>query len=358
MSHVFERFLDAGWMPNLSSHPCAQDAAMECVLVEPRPHKYLGGVLRNMSHNFPNAALTVIHSAKTLPALLDVLPADHTVRLIPLCPHDMKRDQFNDMLTDAAFWNDTLQSDKVLVYHTDVGIRKNTILAYYEYDYIGAPWSWPVSEDKRVFVGNGGLSLRTRSLMGTVCQNHRRNATFKCPITGDGDPEDVFFARNLVNYDVAKLPTYEVASAFSVEHNFHPDPMGFHKAYDMHDLSSEKVRNLFDVHISERNRLHLTVEDAWIEAQSGRLTGDRELRKWCALGVSSLGLCIPSGSLVPGAKADFAPGEPKYLKLRLHVNHIEDILVSILMQQGRVYDTALVYVDDSDAKVAASTTEL
>lgn len=119
---------------------------------------------------------------------------------------------FNKYFKSIDFW-ERVKGDKILTFQLDSLLLRHGIDEFLNYDYIGAPWTKPKEES---FIGNGGLSLRTKQTMKEISQKHN-----------SVDPiwEDIFFAKHLKN---SKLPDLETAMKFSVEDVFHPNPLGIH----------------------------------------------------------------------------------------------------------------------------------
>ena len=126
----FRAFLrDPRWRPDFGAHPPARDALLELVLVEPRAHAMLVPVLRNASAMFPNAALTVVHSAANADVLRALLAPTQksNVRLLPLLPPDLTTAQYSRLLLSPFFWH-ALTAPHVLIFQTDAGFFRNTVL--------------------------------------------------------------------------------------------------------------------------------------------------------------------------------------------------------------------------------------
>ena len=71
------------------------------------------------------------------------------------------RRQYALKCVDPAYW-EKVQGDRVLVFQEDsvpCSHSLQNITDFFDYDYIGAPWSW------YPYVGNGGLSLRNRTAL-------------------------------------------------------------------------------------------------------------------------------------------------------------------------------------------------
>jgi hypothetical protein len=113
---------------------------------------------------------------------------------------------------------------------------------YLEYDYIGAPWHEKFSIAPSCRVGNGGLSLRRKSVMLDIAE--RCNRDHKLMLS-----EDVFFCvnmhlRNAESPGVYHLPGVEAAGSFAVESLFRPSPFGLHKIWKY--LPAHRVSELLN----------------------------------------------------------------------------------------------------------------
>lgn len=322
----FEHFLAGPWDNQWSTHPLPGEAPLDMVLVEPRNHRYLEGVLRNFSAQIPYASLTILHSDENAPTVRDIL-ATHggpgNVRCIRMSAGNIDILAYNGLMGSAAFWDIFGPgTDRVLVFQTDTGIRKNRILQYMHYDYIGSPWG---SADGpglppphgHVWVGNGGFSLRNPRHMRSIAAEH--------PYAQQAIvPEDLYFASHLAEAAAAAgagaplLPDFDTARGFSCEHHQHPDPMGFHQGYMWHDAPY-----VHDVLLSmDRCETSLAVRpappySAWVADGAGRiLAAPPVVLPWVRLGVGVHGLQVPPGSRVPGGKAgatlciEQTPGAP------------------------------------------------
>ena len=322
----FRAFLEeTPWHADFGAHPPASDAEVEMVLVEPRAHPLLVPVLRNVSHMFPNLALTVVHSAANAGVLRDLLTPN--VCLLPLLPPDLTVDQYSRLLTSPFFWH-ALTAPRILIFQTDAGVFRNTILDFLEYDYVGAPWrvSWcPRASGEPCYVGNGGLSLRSRVAM------------LEASVRGDAASfpfaEDVFFARTV---PAARVAPPEVATQFSAEMVLSYRPMGFHKVWDV-GHSPQQVATFFARNArfarNEAQRRDVQIVRAWtssegVEKSDDSDTNSDDLRRWLRLGVSATGFWLGCGALLP------VPASTTVLHIAFQVDG-EDIARHLVVQRRR-----------------------
>jgi hypothetical protein len=99
--------------------------------------------------------------------------------------HRKDRDKYNRLMTSERIWEEMI-ADKILIFQADTRLCSNSrrsIRDFLEYDYVGAPWQPRHAlklnaentrlngGDNMLRVGNGGLSLRSRSAMIANCKN-------------------------------------------------------------------------------------------------------------------------------------------------------------------------------------------
>lgn len=274
---AFDSFISKPWTCDFATHAPNDAAYVECILIEPRPMPNLVHVLRNLSHFLPRCALTVLHSQENA----HLLPDNGNIRAIQHFAGNITINQYNDLLCSPEFW-EIPRAPKVLIFQCDSALRANRLLDFVYYDYVGAPWN--NAPTPCVFVGNGGFSLRSRTVMRDIAAAH---AASRASIH---DNEDVFFAYHLKRMGY-KVPSADQAAAFSVEHVYHPDPMAMHQAWRFH--KKEDVDKWFDVDPVEYTPPKIT--DAWFETPEGCIVPANvpDLRAWVSCGIGPCGVHIP-----------------------------------------------------------------
>ena len=144
------------------------------------------------------------------------LPIGTEVEVITTLPIVNMHD-YNKALTDPRFWAEYTNYDRVLIFQHDSGLLREGIEEFFEWDYIGARWSFPP------YVGNGGLSLRNPKLMANICIDHPYKGM---AIHGN---EDVYFTNIMTNSnEYGRIATQEAAERFSVETMYKLGSMGYH----------------------------------------------------------------------------------------------------------------------------------
>jgi hypothetical protein len=137
-------------------------------------------------------------------------------------------------LASLKFWN-LLSGEKILIYQEDTIIFKSNIDDFIKWDYIGAPWS-TTQNDNMSGVGNGGLSLRTKSIMVKIIKSIGINSTTYNSFTisyiqstkSTCPPEDVYFTKNMEDLNIGLLADREAALEFSTETICNKDSFGGH----------------------------------------------------------------------------------------------------------------------------------
>lgn len=298
-TQAFDEFLSKDWPHSFVTHPPPEGSLVECVIVEPRPHRWLVPVLRNVSAMLPHAALTVMGSRLNVDIVARAVGPGTNVRFVDIGADNLTLREYSALLCSPELY-EALCGRHLLFFQTDTGVRTNRILRFLEFDYVGAPWDHVVAKDPKIRVGNGGLSLRRRDKMLDIVR-HRApdHAAFEM-MPCCGEPEDTIFTRCLYNDGSAVLPDEGTARAFSVEALWHDDPMGFHQPHLFWE--GERLHKLLGSCDRCCDGGHTNVQDAWLEMEDGTRAASADVRAWVRLGVSAAGICIPPGSLLPGCQ--------------------------------------------------------
>jgi hypothetical protein len=247
------------WLPWLRGHDAAtliipridDSVTGVVVLVEPRPHPHTEFVLRNMVHFLAPQGwgLLVVHGTDNAQFMRDVTAGWTSVAFMELPVANLTLPMYNAMFTDVKFWAQ-MPHEHLLIVQTDTclftgrGLQRGSELL--DFGYIGAPWvdvcticaavmartepvcgHW-VNQKQRQSVapwgGNGGLSLRRRSVMIDACSRYRRGLDAPRGIDdareviAEVEQEDVFFSVALGRMGgVPHVAPRAVAATFSVE---------------------------------------------------------------------------------------------------------------------------------------------
>jgi hypothetical protein len=217
---------------NFSKNSIPIESPNALVIVEPRKHPYLEFTIKNICYFVPGWKLYIFHSKHNKKYVEDILGSNApNVHLIEICDTNLTLKQYSRILVSADFWN-KIDADRILIFQTDSYILKRGIDKFLEYDYIGAPWSHLDTKLPRQ-VGNGGFSLRKKEMMLEIIS--------KCPYKEE--PEDIYFSKGCYQLS-KKIPTFQVANEFSVEHVPHSSPFATHKWWGPYSTVGYDIRLL------------------------------------------------------------------------------------------------------------------
>ena len=208
----------------------------EAVLIEFRFFPHLEVLIRNAIYNLGDSwSYTVICGNDNYNSIQTICKNIHSnIKIIRQKKGNITQNEYNNMLMTTDFWN-LFVGEKILLYQEDTLIFNSNIQNFMDYDYVGAPFHGDCV--KPINIGNGGLSLRSRSIMkeilrrsnpsdfethSTIVTNYKRYRKLTLY------PEDVYFAQTMQNLGVGKVCPYDVARNFSSEQVFTDGCFGFH----------------------------------------------------------------------------------------------------------------------------------
>jgi len=199
------------------------------VIVEGRILPHIEFILRQVARNLDETWSMIVYCGDDNHDYMKKLCEEiGNINVINLHINNLSVDGYSELLMSASFWCE-IPSEKVLIFQHDSLLFRKGINKFLEYDYIGAPWPWRN-------VGNGGLSLRSKSKMLEVIENINTK-TIVIPEGVNNHmkinniktiPEDVYFADGLLKIG-ANVAPFEVANEFSIESIGHPNPLGGHQ---------------------------------------------------------------------------------------------------------------------------------
>ncbi len=212
-------------------------AAGCAVIVELREHSWMEHCLRNVAHFLPKSwSMLIVHGNENQEYIQQILTSwgmSDVIGLHNLGVGNVTRDEYSNLLKTAAFW-ELIPTRRTLIFQTDSMLLRHGLEDFHEWDYIGAPWNdFHVPEG----VGNGGLSLRTVSVMKEIADRYGSSSP-------DSEMEDVFYARMLHLHGegpefTGRLATRKAAHSFCVEWRLRDmpaadSPLAIHQAWQSH----------------------------------------------------------------------------------------------------------------------------
>ena len=180
-------------------------------IVETRPIPGLTSIIKQHMALLPEGTDLFIFCSYKNDYLLSVFnEANH----ILLKDDIFTMEDYNKLLSSPEFWAILTLWDKILIFQHDSMILRKGIEEFYQWDYIGASWTWT---DK--YAGNGGLSLRNPIVMRDICKSFRKP---------NGLNEDHFIVDTMYREHIPNLAPIEVADKFSCEAKFILGTWGYH----------------------------------------------------------------------------------------------------------------------------------
>jgi hypothetical protein len=148
---------------------------------------------------------------------------------------NMTQNEYNNYLLTINFW-EQFYGEKLLIYQEDSIIFKHNIDDFLDYDFIGAPFP-KYNNDTPNLVGNGGLSIRSKSKILEILKNYNiddfiinsSTINYMKTVKLTNPPEDVYFSKSMQENNIGIVSNWDVAMQFSSEAVFNPNSCAGHK---------------------------------------------------------------------------------------------------------------------------------
>ena len=218
------------------------------IIVEPRKHKYLLGVIKNVMSNLDKTwNLHIFGSDKNEEYIKSNILGNFKFTNLQI--NDLNQTTYSLLFQSLAFW-DNINEENILIFQTDSFINNPNYKIPFEYGYIGATYLYGfLIENKCINIIsplnynyniNGGFSFRHKSLMIECIKNvslnniieyrKKNNLNIEFFINKYVLNEDVFFNNAIVilGYELA---SEQICNDFCSQHNINYDSFGVH-AFD------------------------------------------------------------------------------------------------------------------------------
>jgi hypothetical protein len=173
------------------------------------------------------------------------------IKIINIGLDNFDRNEYSLYLTKLDFWN-LLVGEKILIYQEDTCIFRYNINDFIDWDYIGAPWlDMCLNNSKNV--GNGGLSLRSKSIMKEIITKFSLKDTGERYIGHDNSSlllEDVYFTKNMDDFKIGKLADKKTASLFSTETIINKESFGGHQFWLSDKKWKDRINDALNIDFS------------------------------------------------------------------------------------------------------------
>lgn len=213
-----------------------KDRYYETVFIEFRILLHIEYIIKNTILKLPNWSHTIICGNINYDYIKKITKKIDTINIIKLDINNLTQNEYNNLLYEKTFW-ENFKGKKLLIYQQDSFLFHTTnINNFLKYDYIGAPWP-KHQDDNKNLVGNGGFSIRTKDKMLEVINLSKDivlgESTKEYMINTNLDrcPEDVYFSKTLIDYNLGLVSNRETALLFSQELEKSVNPIGGHQFY-------------------------------------------------------------------------------------------------------------------------------
>jgi hypothetical protein len=236
IEYRFFCFQHIKYMRNIELPPIKKGMMLEAVLIEFRPFPHLEFLIRNTIRKLgPEWSHTVVCGKLNYEFVKNMChDINVNIKVIQTKYENLNPSEYSRFLSSLSFWN-LFDGKKILIYQEDTCIFRTNIRDFLRYDYVGAPWPLGQNDNKNL-VGNGGFSLRTKQCMIDVIQKVSIDKTNynSCTLEylkntkSTVPPEDVYFSKNMLDYNIGLVADWSTASHFSCETIYNPKSLGGH----------------------------------------------------------------------------------------------------------------------------------
>ena len=245
--YALDKYLNPLWQKlsknnNTESLKSLRSKDKKIIIVDDRPTKLLRFcVLNSLAMTGFKYVCIVYTSAASSDAIKtlfeDVKDFVEIIELSDFGISKLSRDTYNQLLKREQFWK-IIPAKNILLSQTDALLIEPLPEVYFQYDYIGAPWSpnkilsisfpeyakgelvkrgeiWKncimnPNHNIPIRVGNGGHSIRSINYMKAISSTQEST---------NSEPEDIFYAKNSHNYP-GLFPTLAEAKKFCCETSY------------------------------------------------------------------------------------------------------------------------------------------
>jgi len=233
----------------------------EAVLIEYRKFPHLEFLIRNAILKLGNKwSYTVICGTENYQYMLEICNTiSSNIRVIETPYSNLNQSEYSKFLTTMDFWN-LLNGEKILIYQEDSIIFKNNVEDFLAFDFIGAPFP-KVQNDTPNNVGNGGLSIRSKSIMKKIIESIPvESTTFNSStmeymkiVNLTFPPEDIYFSKNMQEHNIGKVAEWNDAFLFSSESICNSDSFAGHKFWLSNPSWKKLMHSTFNFEIYKYN---------------------------------------------------------------------------------------------------------
>ena len=239
-NHMFFRYLCHKQIKNIRNIEIPDfpiNSNYETVLIEFRKFPHVEFLIRNtilkLDNKWSHTIICGNNNYKMMQKIVKKISSN--IKIIKTDYDNLKPSDYSKFLTSIDFW-DLLYGEKILIYQEDSILFNDNIHDFLEFDFIGAPFP-KLENDTPNSVGNGGLSIRTKSIMKEIIKTisvddtifEDSTYTYMNITNSYFPPEDVYFCKNMQELNIGKVSDWNNGYKFSSERIYNPNSFGGHK---------------------------------------------------------------------------------------------------------------------------------
>ena len=208
----------------------------EAVLVEFRKFPHLEFTIRNtilkLGNEWSHTIVCGLLNYELIKLICDNISPN--IKIIKYDIENVNLSEYSLLFSDKAFWNN-FYGEKIIIYQDDTCIFKTNVNDFLDFDYIGAPWP-NEQNDNELKVGNGGFSLRNKfRILEVIDKINIQDLQYNSSTIDSMNvlnltvpPEDVYFSKAMIDYNIGIVSDYISASNFSTEAVINRDSFAGH----------------------------------------------------------------------------------------------------------------------------------
>lgn len=234
-----------------------QNLSFESVLIEYRKLPHLEFIIRNtilkLGNKWSHTVICGIDNYNYIVEMCNKISLN--IKVVQTEYSNLNPSEYSKFLTSLEFWN-LLIGEKILIHQEDSIIFNTNIENFLNFDFIGAPFP-KCQNDTQNNVGNGGLSIRSNSIMKKIIETksvkdtifnssthvYMKNMGLTFP------PEDIYFSKNMQELGIGVVADWNEAFLFSSESVCNVNSFAGHKFWISNAGWKKMMNNRFGFEI-------------------------------------------------------------------------------------------------------------
>jgi GR25 family glycosyltransferase involved in LPS biosynthesis len=234
----------------------------EAVFIEYRIIPHIEVLIRNMIYNLGSSwSYTIVCGNTNFSFMKEICEnISNNIKIINTNFNNLNQNEYTNMLCTTEFW-DLFVGEKILIHQEDACIFRKDMEQYLEFDYVGGAFALDCVTP--INVGNGGFSLRTKSIMKSIIERMPpKDFIGKCKFSNhykkinklDLYPEDNYYPQAMQDLKIGKVAPHNICKMFSSEQIFTENCLGMHCMWFSNQNWENYIINYFDGVFKDANK--------------------------------------------------------------------------------------------------------